>query len=187
MNGDIMTIRQVADYLQLSQSTVYQLANKGELPGRKVGGGWRFVKAEIDEWLGAKQRAVTLTILVVEDDRPVSQLLVDTLRPRGHTVLAAFSGEEAFPIIATQPLDLVFLDLVLPKASGIDVYKAISRLQRPPEVIVITSFTSSHLLAEALELGLLTVIQKPFRLETILEAVEKVAQAKAGSLISGSQ
>ena len=85
-------------------------------------------------------------------------------------------------MIQTQPFDLVFLDLLLPGISGIEVYREIDRLTDPPEVIVITSFASSNLLVKALDIGLLTVIQKPFQMDAILEAVEKAAQRKAGVL-----
>lgn len=50
--GDmIMTIREVANYLRVAESTVYKLANEGQIPGRKVGGGWRFSKRELERWL----------------------------------------------------------------------------------------------------------------------------------------
>ena len=51
-NGDIiMTIRDVASYLRVAESTIYKLANEGQLPGRKVGGGWRFSRKELERWL----------------------------------------------------------------------------------------------------------------------------------------
>lgn len=184
MAGEIMTIRQVAEYLQMSPSNVYHLVNKGELPGRKIGGVWRFVRSEIDGWIAGGQRPIPLDILVVEDEPPVCQLFVETLKPRGHFVYTALTGEEGLKQIESRFFDLIFLDLSLPGISGIDVYSRICQLSCPSEVIVITSFSSSHLLTKALERGLLTVIQKPFRIKTIMEAVEKVAQAKAGFHIS---
>lgn len=48
-----MTIEEVADYLQISPSTVYKLARHGILPGRKVGNNWRFSRAGIEDWLVA--------------------------------------------------------------------------------------------------------------------------------------
>lgn len=48
-----MTIEEVADYLQISPSTVYKLARHGILPGRKVGNNWRFLRAGIEDWLVA--------------------------------------------------------------------------------------------------------------------------------------
>lgn len=49
--NQIMTIREVSEYLRLGESTVYRLANDGKLPGRKIGGGWRFSRQELDRWV----------------------------------------------------------------------------------------------------------------------------------------
>ncbi len=47
----IMTLKEVAQYLKLAESTVYKLAQNGTLPARKVGGTWRFSQQQLDEWL----------------------------------------------------------------------------------------------------------------------------------------
>ena len=47
----VLTVREVSHYLRLAQSTVYRLAQNGRLPGRKVGGTWRFPRRGLDEWL----------------------------------------------------------------------------------------------------------------------------------------
>lgn len=47
----VMTVREIADYLQVSQSTIYRLAKGGDLPSRKVGGAWRFSQTAVDAWL----------------------------------------------------------------------------------------------------------------------------------------
>jgi excisionase family DNA binding protein len=52
--AEIMTVREVADYLRISISTVYRLANRHELPGFKVGD-WRFHRRTLDDWV--RQRA----------------------------------------------------------------------------------------------------------------------------------
>lgn len=54
MNDDILTIREVAQYLKLNEKTAYRLAAEGKLPGFKVGGSWRFRRAEVDKWIGDK-------------------------------------------------------------------------------------------------------------------------------------
>ena len=51
---EIMSIEELSDYLKISQSTLYKLAQEGGLPGQKVGRRWRFHKAAIDEWLRRK-------------------------------------------------------------------------------------------------------------------------------------
>ena len=50
---EVMTIDQVAEYLQVSSRSVYALAGEGEIPAVKVAGQWRFLKASIDAWLDA--------------------------------------------------------------------------------------------------------------------------------------
>ena len=55
MTTDIMTIREVAEYLKIAEKTAYRLAAEGELPGFKVGGSWRFQRNEIDKWIKDKQ------------------------------------------------------------------------------------------------------------------------------------
>ena len=47
----ILTIKEVAEYLRLVEKTVYRLASERKIPGFKVGGSWRFKKAEIDKWI----------------------------------------------------------------------------------------------------------------------------------------
>lgn len=47
----VMTVEEVSIYLKLGKSTVYKLVQEGKLPGRKVGGTWRFSRVGIEEWL----------------------------------------------------------------------------------------------------------------------------------------
>lgn len=49
--GTILTIKQVADYLQVTERTIYRLAGAKKIPAFKVGGTWRFSKADIDAWI----------------------------------------------------------------------------------------------------------------------------------------
>jgi len=58
-NDDILTPEEAVRYLKVSISTVYRLAQKGILPGRKVGGSWRFSRRRLYEWM-------------VQDDQPPS-------------------------------------------------------------------------------------------------------------------
>lgn len=56
--GDILTIKQVADYLKVTDRTIYRLAAAKKIPAFKVGGTWRFSRADIDCWI-AGQTSVT--------------------------------------------------------------------------------------------------------------------------------
>ena len=52
---EIMTPREAAEYLSIHVRTIYRLAKNGDIPGRKVGGSWRFKKDALDEWLSWKE------------------------------------------------------------------------------------------------------------------------------------
>lgn len=54
-NQDIMTVKELADYLKIAEKTTYRFASEGKIAGFKVGSAWRFRKSEIDEWI-EKQR-----------------------------------------------------------------------------------------------------------------------------------
>lgn len=56
VNADIFTLKELALYLKLAEKTAYRLAAEGKLPGFKVGGAWRFRKAEIDRWINEQER-----------------------------------------------------------------------------------------------------------------------------------
>ena len=51
INNEIMTVREVAEYLRLAEATIYKLAQAGEIPAVRVGRAWRFKRELIDEWL----------------------------------------------------------------------------------------------------------------------------------------
>ena len=56
-----MTVRDVAAYLNVNEKTVYRPAQRGELPGFKVAGTWRFQQGDLDEWISARKQAASRT------------------------------------------------------------------------------------------------------------------------------
>lgn len=52
---EILTPREAADYLSIHVRTIYRLAKNGEIPGRKIGGSWRFKKEALDQWLSGRE------------------------------------------------------------------------------------------------------------------------------------
>ncbi len=49
--GEILTIKEVAEYLKVTERTIYRLAGAKKIPAFKVGGAWRFSRVDIDEWI----------------------------------------------------------------------------------------------------------------------------------------
>jgi len=53
----VLTIGELADYLKIAKSTLYQEAQKRQIPGRKIGRQWRFLRDAVDEWLRCRNQA----------------------------------------------------------------------------------------------------------------------------------
>ena len=51
METEIMTIKEVAMFLKITEKTAYRLAGEGRIPGFKVGGAWRFRQSDVDAWI----------------------------------------------------------------------------------------------------------------------------------------
>ena len=51
MPDQAMTVREVASYLNVDEKTVYRLAKRGDIPGFKVAGAWRFKRSDLDSWI----------------------------------------------------------------------------------------------------------------------------------------
>ena len=107
-----------------------------------------------------------LTILIVDDERPVWRALLRWLGRSGHRVFEAASGEEALEVAAAIELDAVFLDLRLPTMSGRTTYHAIAarwpNLAR--RVVIMSGDLEEEADREWLELHQLPTLPKPFEL-----------------------
>ncbi|AWF83304.1 helix-turn-helix domain-containing protein [Microbulbifer sp. ANSA003] len=58
MIDQILTLKQVAEYLQLAEKTAYRLAAEGKLPGFKVGGSWRFKQSDLEKWIELQKQNI---------------------------------------------------------------------------------------------------------------------------------
>ncbi len=101
-------------------------------------------------------------ILVIDDDRAVVRLLVVRLEEEGYTVLSAATSDEGLKLVTVFTPDLVLLDMGLPDMSGLEVLKRIRVINPTLPVIVVTGNTDPQRAREALELGAVAYIDKPF-------------------------
>ncbi|MES9927691.1 MAG: helix-turn-helix domain-containing protein [Candidatus Thiodiazotropha sp. 6PDIVS] len=52
VNNEILTIKELSEFLKVNERTIYRLANKGDIPAFKVGNSWRFERSKIVQWMG---------------------------------------------------------------------------------------------------------------------------------------
>ncbi|MGH7322379.1 MAG: response regulator [Candidatus Rokuibacteriota bacterium] len=171
---DILTIRDVAAYLKLPVSTVYRLAERRELPGHKVGRQWRFHRSILDDWFRQNAATLRVTILVVDDEEVTRQFLVAALQASQRQILTAASGEEALEIAKRSDLDLVLLDLIMPGINGVETFRKLHALQPELPVVIVTGYPDSDLMAQALEIGPFTMINKPIDVSQIQKVVDLI-------------
>lgn len=112
-------------------------------------------------------------ILLVEDDREISKLITDYLEQENFTVLTAFDGEEALSLFDKEELDLILLDLMLPKLSGIDILKRIREKSLIP-VLIISAKGSDLDKALGLGFGADDYISKPISMIELTARVQAV-------------
>ena len=58
MNKEVLSIKQVAEFLQMDERTIYKLAKQGDIPSFKVSNQWRFLKKDIESWIEQKKSEV---------------------------------------------------------------------------------------------------------------------------------
>jgi excisionase family DNA binding protein len=175
--SDLMTVKEVADYLKLNYMTVYKLAQKGRIPASKIGGNWRFKKELLDEWIAKQSTVVEGSVLVVDDDPGVREMLSDIISEQRYKVITVENGERAIEEMERQHFDLVFLDLVLPGMSGAEALAAIKQRDDKAIVAIITGYGDDPIAMEAMSLGPLLMIRKPFRVDDILEVVSIISSS----------
>jgi DNA-binding response OmpR family regulator len=89
-------------------------------------------------------KTLTKQILLVEDDRFLRRACAAGLRQRGWTVLTAVDGEEALRMIQSERIDLVLLDMLMPKLHGLDVMRALKAEERTQSIPVLVLSNSSR-------------------------------------------
>jgi DNA-binding NtrC family response regulator len=104
-----------------------------------------------------------ISILIVDDEQTVRQLLVEWLSPHYSCVSAASVGEAA-ELLTRYTFNLVITDILLPVGSGIDVCEIIRRVAPYTAIVAMSGSPSIHHQTEALRQGALFYVKKPFDL-----------------------
>ncbi|WP_137596751.1 response regulator YycF [Paucilactobacillus kaifaensis] len=100
-------------------------------------------------------------VLVVDDEKPISDIIKFNLSKEGYEVVVAYDGEEALEKVEDEKPDLIILDLMLPKVDGLEVAKRV-RANRTTPIIMVTAKDSELDKVLGLELGADDYVTKPF-------------------------
>jgi len=122
------------------------------------------------------------TILLVEDEPALREILSELLQTRGYRVLEAGSGEEALAEIARNPqIDLLITDFVLPDTRGSRLYESIRAVVGDIKTIYMSGYAEVTMMQERLMQPGSVFLQKPFSHETLLQNVRAVLESQQPS------
>jgi len=119
-------------------------------------------------------------ILIVDDEVPVATMLAEAIAQQGHEATVAYRGAEALALWGLRRPDAVLLDLRMPGMSGLDLLRAIRAADPDLPVAVITGHASLEEREAAQRLGVEDVIEKPFGLNHLGDALADLAFQKSG-------
>ncbi len=114
------------------------------------------------------------SVLIVDDDPLIRDLLVQFLSVRGYRAFGVADGHEALRVVQESAPDLIILDMILPGLSGIEVLQALRDSEYPGGVIIMTGSHNEEMLEEAWALGPQEILGKPIALDRLLTAVQLV-------------
>ena len=124
-----------------------------------------------------------LTILVVEDDAPIRNLITTTLRAHDYRFLTAANGEGAVMEAASHNPDIILLDLGLPDIDGVEVIRRIRTWSKVP-IIVISARSEDTDKIDALDAGPDDYLRQPFSVEELLARL-RVTQRRLALMQTG--
>jgi len=113
------------------------------------------------------------SILIVEDDAAMREMLREALEDDGYAVETAVNGRAGVERVQKGGIDLVVSDVKMPEIDGLDMLREIKAVSPSPYVITITAFGSIDTAIRAVKLGAFDYITKPFEVDQLILSVEK--------------
>ena len=121
----------------------------------------------------------TRTLLVVDDDAAMRQMLASLFREHGYQVRDSASADEALKEAAKFDFDAILSDIRMPGKSGIEMVGALRRMRPETPVVLMTAFGSIDSAVEAMRAGAFDYITKPFEPEAALLTLERAVERRA--------
>jgi two-component system NtrC family response regulator len=119
------------------------------------------------------------SILLVDDEPKILQALAKALKDEGHAVTATGNPREALRLTTQQPFDLVVVDNLMPELSGLELIREIAAAagdgERPP-ILMMTAHATVASAIEAMKLGAIDYLQKPFDIDEFLVVVDRAVE-----------
>ncbi len=114
-------------------------------------------------------------ILLVDDAAFMRMMIKDTLKKNGYTnVIEAADGEIACKLYSEERPDLVIMDITMPNKTGIEATRDIRSADPDAKIVMCSAMGQEAMVAEAIKLGALDFIVKPFKADRLIQTVKNV-------------
>ena len=123
-----------------------------------------------------------MRILIAEDEKDLNALLKKRLEEQSYSVDACFDGQEAIDYIACTEYDVIMLDIMMPKKSGLEVLNALRQKNRRTPVLLLTAKDSIEDRVIGLDAGADDYMVKPFAFEELLARIRVMLRKHSGQL-----
>ena len=117
-------------------------------------------------------------ILIIDDEDSIRDTLKEILEDEGYSVYTAEDGQEGLVLLSDNDIDVVFLDVWLPRRGGIDVLQDIREKDGDIEVIIISGHANVDLAVKAIKLGAYDFLEKPLDIGRVLTLSSKAVELK---------
>ena len=114
-----------------------------------------------------------LMVLIIDDDQDVRERLSSILKRRGYSVLVARNGIEGLEVVNSNPIDVIFCDIVMPQMDGLQFLKKLHEYTLRAEVIMVTGMPSVEWLAESIDGNAAEFLAKPLSIDDVLNSLNR--------------
>lgn len=126
---------------------------------------------------------IKVKILVIDDDKSICESFYKVLTPEGYYVAQAFGGSSAIEKIKKDDFDIAFIDLKMPDVDGLEVLRAAKKIKPNTDLVMITGFASVESSVEAMKIGALDYIVKPFTSSELKQFTDEALQKRRERII----
>ena len=112
-------------------------------------------------------------ILIIDDEKGICEEFKEILEEEGHQVTVAHNGPDGLKLIQSNEFDLIFLDVLMPRMEGNEVFARIKEMKNIP-VVIMSGFLPANKEKDILALGAVACLRKPLNLDRVRKIIQEV-------------
>ena len=117
-------------------------------------------------------------VLIVDDEKMICEEFRDILQDEGHEVEMVLNGFDALHKVEESNFDIVFLDVLMPRMEGREVFEKMKKIRDIP-IVIMSGYLPPNKEAEILKMGALACLKKPLDLDQVKSLIESVKSSKS--------